>query len=129
MEQPLVVYEDRNIVGLNKPAGWLVYADGRSGSPAVADWAAKRWPEMQGVGESSRPGIVHRLDKETSGLLLLAKNQAAFEWLKQQFQNRLIKKEYRALVHGAVKNNQGEIDLPISRHRANRAGLPVKPVA
>ncbi len=116
---PTIIYEDENILAINKPAGLLVHATENSKSPTLADWIQKERPEIEGVGEDSlRPGIVHRLDKETSGVLLVAKNQKSFEFLKKQFQNREIKKTYLALVSvrgGSALGGKGKINTPIKR--------------
>ncbi|MCL5733346.1 MAG: RluA family pseudouridine synthase [Patescibacteria group bacterium] len=116
-EQPVVVYEDKNILAINKPAGLLVHHNNNSksaGEETLADWLLKKYPEVKGVGDSSeRPGIVHRLDKETSGLMLVAKNQKTFDYLKNLFQSRQIKKTYLAWVSGEPKEKKGVIDKPI----------------
>jgi 23S rRNA pseudouridine1911/1915/1917 synthase len=91
-----ILYEDKNILAIDKPSGISVHPDGKSSEETISDWAVKNYPEMENVGELlgevKRPGIVHRLDKETSGVLLLAKNQQAHQFLKSQFQNHEIKK-------------------------------------
>jgi 23S rRNA pseudouridine1911/1915/1917 synthase len=119
-----VLFEDNDYIVINKPAGLVVHADGRTIEPSVASWVALRHPEMIDVGEplvlSSgiavvRPGIVHRLDRETSGALILAKNQNAFLHLKQQFQDRLVGKLYHTFVHGSLKEDEGEIARPIGK--------------
>ena len=127
--EPAIVFEDDDILALNKPSGMLVHgAEGmgpeeRVGS-TIADWVLARYPEMAEVGEPMmtakgtpipRPGIVHRLDKDTSGILVLAKTQPVFEFLKTEFQEREISKEYKAIVYGEVKDDSGEINLPIGR--------------
>lgn len=115
--EPVVVYEDKNILALNKPAGLLTHHNAHSksaGEKTLADWLLKSRPEVRGVGDSSeRPGIVHRLDKETSGLILVAKNQKAFDYLKNLFQSRRIKKTYLAWVSGEPKPKEGTINKPI----------------
>lgn len=119
-----IIYEDENIVAVNKPAGLVVHPDGKTIEPTLVDWVIKNYPKLEDVGEPlvlnsgeiiKRPGIVHRLDRETSGILLIAKNQETFLFLKEQFQNREIQKSYRAFVYGEVKNDEGEIDRPIGR--------------
>ncbi len=99
-----IIYEDKNIVALNKPAG------------VNFDWALGERPELLPV---------HRLDKDTSGIILFAKNEKTQEYLRELFQNHKIKKTYRALVVGNVKNNSGIIDLPIGRSKKT----PLKRVA
>ena len=99
--EPQIIYEDADILAVNKPAGLSVHADLFSAKPTLADWLLQKYPQMENVGEPmlsqsgkylSKPGIVHRLDKDTSGILLVAKNQPAFLFLKKQFQNHSIKK-------------------------------------
>ena len=92
-----IIYEDDDIIAINKPAGLLTHKipNPKSQIPNLTGWLVNKYPEIKNVGEdSTRPGIVHRLDKDTSGVLLVAKNQKAFEYLKEQFQNRKIKKKY-----------------------------------
>ncbi|MDO8575665.1 MAG: RluA family pseudouridine synthase [bacterium] len=121
-----ILYEDKNILAIYKPTGLMVHADGRSEGPFLTDWIAKNYPLIKGVGETSyaqdgkpidRPGIVHRLDKETSGVLLIAKNPKAHKFLKKQFQNHTIRKVYRLFVHGSISENDGLIDRPIGRSK------------
>lgn len=85
----------------------------------LVDWLLERYPEIKNVGDEPelRPGIVHRLDKDTSGVMVIAKNQEAFEFLKEQFKKRKIKKTYIALVQGDVKQKTGVIDIPIGRSK------------
>lgn len=122
-----ILYEDKDILAIDKPAGISVHGDGRNDVETLADLILKEYPEMKNVGEPMeievngemkkifRPGIVHRLDKDTSGVLLLARNQNAYEFLKKQFQNREIKKTYITLVSGHMKNDTGTIDASIGR--------------
>ena len=121
-----IVYEDHNILVINKPAGLLTHAVNRTDtSESVVSWVLEKYPEIKnikdnygdGVGQwvDLRPGIVHRLDRDTSGLLIIAKTQSAFEYLKEQFQERKIKKTYLALVIGHLKEKSGLIDLPIGK--------------
>jgi len=119
-----IIYEDDDIVAVNKPAGLIVHADGKTSESTLVDWIRKRYPEIESVGEPAhlsdgsivaRPGIVHRLDRDTSGVLLIAKNQETFLFLKDQFQARQIKKMYLALVYGPLKEKKGVIDAPIGK--------------
>lgn len=120
-----IIYEDENIIAVNKPAGLLVHpaqaANHKSQIPnpkpeTLVDWLINKYPEIKNVGEDpNRPGIVHRLDKDTSGVLIIAKNQKTFEFLKKQFKDKKIKKTYTVLVKGEVKKQRGVIDLPIGR--------------
>lgn len=114
-----ILYEDSNILAIDKPSGISVHGDGRTKEKTIADWVLKNYPKMKNVGEPmgeiARPGIVHRLDRETSGVLVLAKNQKVHQFLKKQFQERIIKKTYVAIVDGWVKNDHGVINKPIGR--------------
>lgn len=124
--QPTILFEDDDVLVLNKPAGVMVHGDGRQKSYTVADWIVEHYPAIIGVGEPARafdgtdivrPGIVHRLDQETSGALLIAKTQESFLFLKEQFQSRTIQKEYRAFVWGTVREEKGIIEEPIGRNK------------
>ncbi len=119
-----ILFEDENYIIINKPAGLVVHPDGKTDEPSLTDWLIKNYPKMKGVGEPlklsggetiDRPGIVHRLDRDTSGALVIAKTQKAFEDLKEKFQNREVSKKYHAFVYGEVKESEGVIDRPIGR--------------
>lgn len=118
-----VLLETSDFLIINKPAGLRTHGDGKSDVPTVADWILKERPEIVGVGENmeidghliERPGIVHRLDEETSGALIITKTQAAFSYLKQQFKDRKVEKEYHAFVRGHFKETGGIVDEPIGR--------------
>lgn len=119
-----VLHEDKNYIIINKPAGLVVHSDGKTKEPALTDWILENYPKMKNVGEPMRtptgeeiprPGIVHRLDRDTSGVLVIAKTAAAFEDLKKKFQDREVSKKYHAFVYGVVKEDDGVIDRPIGR--------------
>jgi 23S rRNA pseudouridine1911/1915/1917 synthase len=118
-----ILYEDKDILAIDKPSGISVHPNGRSKEKTITDWILKNYPKLKGVGEPiifnekeiDRPGIVHRLDKETSGILIIVKNKKAYEFFKKQFMNREIKKTYLAIVSGWVKNDHGIINKPIGR--------------
>ena len=113
-----VIYEDKNFLVINKPAGIVVHPDEHHKTETLVQFLAKKYPEIENVGgDPSRPGLVHRLDKDTSGLLIIAKDQKSFEYLKSVFQKREVKKTYLVLVSGNVKTSSGIIDLPIGRSR------------
>lgn len=125
MEIP-IIYEDGYFLIIDKPSGLLTHPVNRQDkSESVVGWLLKKYPEIAkvydqygaSVGEwvDLRPGIVHRLDKETSGLLLIAKNQSSFDYLKKLFQERKIQKTYLALVYGYMKNKSGIIEAPIGK--------------
>jgi 23S rRNA pseudouridine1911/1915/1917 synthase len=121
---PKIIYEDDDILVVNKPAGLIVHFDGRNEEPSVVDWITENYPNINGVGEEwmspqgvsvARPGIVHRLDKTTSGVMVIAKTQKSFEYLKKQFQDRTVTKKYDALVYGQPKEDSGIIEAEIGR--------------
>jgi len=118
-----ILYEDENILAVNKPAGLAVHSDGKTKEYVLTDWVMENYPEIENVGEKAfydgkeiaRPGIVHRLDRDTSGVIVVAKNQDTFLHLKKQFQERSVKKTYYAFVYGQMKDSKGVIDRPIGR--------------
>jgi len=114
-----ILYEDAYILVLNKPAGLVVHPDGRTKEESVTEWFVEKYPEARNVGEKlgeiERPGVVHRIDRDTSGVLILAKTKAGFECLKSQFQNREIEKVYHLFVHGLMKEDRGTINLTIGK--------------
>jgi len=101
-----VLYEDSNILVIDKPSGILVHPDKTGKEKTILDWAQEEYPTAE---------LVHRLDKETSGVMLIAKNPKTHEFLKNQFQNREVKKVYNAIVSGSIKNERGVINKPIGR--------------
>lgn len=108
-----IVDETDDFLVINKPAGLTVH--GRAGY-TLADWLTERCPQIKKVGDDpERPGIAHRLDKDVSGLMVIAKTQAAFNLLKKQFQERTVKKQYTALAHGKILKDSGLINFPIRR--------------
>lgn len=125
MELP-VIYEDDDIVAINKPAGVMTHPDGHSKDETASDWFAAHYPTSATVGEMqrlmdgteiARPGVVHRLDRDTSGVLVFAKTPEAHARLKEAFQNRQAKKTYLAFVYGVPKEPKGVIDFAIGRSR------------
>jgi len=109
---------------VNKPAGLMVHSDGKNNGPFLADWVLEKYPKAKNVGDPmndsegnpmNRAGIVHRLDRETSGAIIIAKTAAGHASLKQQFKDRLITKKYLAFVWGEMKEEFGTIDRPIGR--------------
>jgi 23S rRNA pseudouridine1911/1915/1917 synthase len=121
-----VIYEDKDLIILDKPAGLLVHPGADLKKETVAGALAARIPGLLKVGDKLRPGIVHRLDADTSGLLVAAKTKAAYEYLKNLFKSRQILKQYRVLVHGEFSQPHGVWDDPIGRKTGEgkfRAGL------
>ncbi len=116
MEIP-VIYEDEHLFAVDKPAGLAVHkVSPTDPQETLADILVRERPYLASVGENPlRPGIVHRLDKETSGIMVIAKDQPTFEYLKDLFQTRQIQKEYVALVYGHPKELSGTIDLPLGK--------------
>ena len=125
--QPGIIYEDEYLMAVAKPAGMMVHSDGRSDEYTLADWISENRPEVVGVGENmeidgkeiKRPGIVHRLDRDTTGVVVIAKNQETFLFLKRQFKGHKIKKRYEAIVWGHVARDFGTIDAPIGRSKSD----------
>lgn len=122
-----VIAETSDYLVIDKPAGLAVHGGGNIQEPTLIDWLLAKYPKIKTVGEDeTRPGIVHRLDKEVSGLMVIAKNNQSFSSLKNQFKNRQIHKEYLALVHGHLKQDHGLINFSITRSRDGHrmAALP-----
>lgn len=116
-----IIHAEDDFLALDKPAGIAVHRGAGVKGETVVDWLVEKYPEIQRVGDDpkERPGIVHRLDKDTSGVMIVARSQQAFEDLKQLFKERKIEKTYLALVLGAPKKKSGTIDAPIGRSAAN----------
>jgi len=115
-----ILYEDEHIVVINKPPGLVVHPAPGHYSGTLVNGLLYHCPDLEGIGAELRPGIVHRLDKDTSGTLVAAKNSAALEHLARQFKNRSVTKDYLALVHGDMPGESGTIRLPIGRHPVDR---------
>jgi 23S rRNA pseudouridine1911/1915/1917 synthase len=120
-----IVYEDDSFVVIDKPAGLIVHPGAGVSSGTLANALAFHFVQLSKVGGRFRPGIVHRLDKDTSGLLVVAKTEAAHENLAEQFSARKIFKSYVALVHGNVESDSGRIEEPIQRDPRNRIRMTV----
>ena len=118
-----IVYEDETLVVVNKPAGLVVHPAAGTPSGTLANALAYHFQKLPGAGV--RPGIVHRLDRDTSGLLVVAKTEAALENLSDQFRDRSVYKSYVALVHGRVVSNTGKIEQPLARDPSNRTRMAV----
>ncbi|HSD45540.1 MAG TPA: RluA family pseudouridine synthase [Pyrinomonadaceae bacterium] len=120
-----IVYEDETLVVVNKPAGLVVHPAAGIQSGTLANALAYHFQQLPDNGAGVRPGIVHRLDRDTSGLLVVAKTEAALEHLSDQFRDRTVFKSYVALVHGRVNTDTGRIDQPLARDPANRTRMAV----
>jgi len=122
-----IIFENNDFLVINKPSGLMVHGDGRSAEKTVADFVLEKYPEIKEVGEPMkirigneekviyRPGIVHRLDKDTSGVMIIAKTQESFEYLKDKFKNRKVRKIYNAIVWGHFKEKEGVVDQSTGR--------------
>ncbi|MBM3934139.1 MAG: RluA family pseudouridine synthase [SAR202 cluster bacterium] len=120
-----IVYEDRHIMVVDKPAGLTVHPAAGHYNDTLANAVLAHDPDIEGVGGEVRPGIVHRLDKDTSGLLVIAKTDEAHRRLTAQFMEREVTKVYLALVHGSLKQDEATIDAPIGRHPGDRKRMAV----
>lgn len=121
-----VVYEDKDIIVVNKPKGMVVHpANGNPDGTLVNAILAMCKDSLSGIGGEIRPGIVHRLDKDTSGLLIIAKNNEAHVKMSKQIQDRLVTKKYIALIRGVVKDDEATIDMPIARSKVDRKKMAV----
>jgi 23S rRNA pseudouridine1911/1915/1917 synthase len=115
-----ILYEDADVLAINKQAGLVVHPAPGHPAGTLVNGLLHHCPDLEGIGGQRRPGIVHRLDKDTSGVLLVAKTAFAHEALSRQFKARQVLKRYLALVFGAVAGGSGRIDLPIGRHPVDR---------
>ncbi|MEA1929512.1 MAG: RluA family pseudouridine synthase [Patescibacteria group bacterium] len=127
--KPKIIWENKEMLALDKPAGLRIHDDGRERKKSeltLVDWLLKHNPGLESIGPPfptdngktiSRAGIAHRLDKDTSGIMLVAKEQAAFDQLQKQFQDYQVRKTYRLLVYGNIEGDNGIIDRPIGRSR------------
>ena len=121
-----IIYEDKDIIVVNKPKGMVVHpANGNPDGTLVNAIMAICKDSLSGIGGEIRPGIVHRLDKDTSGLLIVAKNDRAHVNMSEQIKNHEVKKTYIALVRGIIKENEATIDMPIGRSRSDRKKMAV----
>ena len=114
-----IIFENQDFVVIDKPAGLSVHAGVGINEKTLVDFLLEKFPEIALVGDDPevRPGIVHRLDKETSGVMIVARNQKTFEYLKNLFKNRQIEKKYLALVHGKLKEKEGKIEGEMGRSK------------
>ena len=115
-----IIYEDHDCIVINKAPGMAVHPAAGSVSGTLVNALLHRCPELKELGAHGRPGIVHRLDKDTSGVMVVAKNHRSLQILAQQFKDRTVQKEYLALVWGKFESHSGIIDRPIGRHRSQR---------
>jgi 23S rRNA pseudouridine1911/1915/1917 synthase len=121
-----VLYEDADVIAINKPAGMVVHTGAGQHSGTLVNALLHRFGKLSTVGGDLRPGIVHRLDRFTSGVILVARGDAAHRNLAEQFASRQVEKIYVALVHGRVKNDRGRIETPIARDPVRRVRMTAR---
>ena len=124
-----ILAEESGYVVIEKPAGVLVHSTDNSNEETIVDWLLKNYPEVKKIGEPGRQGIVHRLDRDTSGVLLLTISNKMHESLRNQFHDREVKKTYLALVHGNLPHMEGEVNKPIGRSSKGRMAARVEKIS
>ncbi len=122
-----ILFENADVLVVNKPAGMVVHPAAGHASGTLVNAVLAHVPDLEGVGGERRPGIVHRLDKDTSGVIVIAKNDRAHRWLQSQFKERQTHKVYLALVDGAPPTPRGRIEAPIGRDTTHRQRMRVVP--
>lgn len=122
-----IIFENDDLMIVNKPSGMVVHPSAGHHSGTLVHAALAHAPDIEGVGGTQRPGVVHRLDKDTSGLILLAKNDAAHQWLSDQFRTREVEKAYLALVDGSPPTSSGRVEAAIGRDPVDRKRMKVVP--
>jgi 23S rRNA pseudouridine1911/1915/1917 synthase len=122
-----IVFENEDLIVVNKPAGMVVHPAAGHASGTLVNAVLGYEPEIEGIGGEERPGVVHRLDKETSGLILLAKNERAHRWLQDQFRLRKVEKIYLALVDGKPPTPSGRVEAHIGRDPSHRKRMAIVP--
>ncbi len=122
-----IIFENNDLIVVNKPAGMVVHPSAGHNSGTLVNAVLAHAPDIQGIGGEIRPGVVHRLDKDTSGLILLAKNDRTHRFLQEQFRSRAVQKIYLALVDGAPPTGSGVIEAAIGRDNHNRKRMAVVP--
>ena len=120
-----IIFENDDVLVVNKAAGMVVHPSAGHDTGTLVHAALAHAPEMEGIGGEIRPGVVHRLDKDTSGVIIMAKNDRAMQFLQEQFMTRTVKKKYIALVDGTPPTPTGRIEAPISRDAAQRKKMAV----
>ena len=122
-----ILYEDEDLAVVDKPAGMSVHPGAGQSTGTLVNALLHHLDNLSGIGGVERPGIVHRLDKETSGLLVIAKNDAAHQALSEQFAGRTVKKTYIAVAHGVIKQEEFTVDVPVGRDTRDRKKMTVTP--
>jgi 23S rRNA pseudouridine1911/1915/1917 synthase len=123
-----IVFENSDLVVLNKPAGMVVHPSPGHAQGTLVHAVLGYIPDLEGIGGEERPGIVHRLDKDTSGLIVIAKNDRSHQWLQEQFKSRKVEKIYLALVDGKPPTPAGRVEAPIGRNTTHRKLMVVVPL-
>ena len=123
-----IIFENGDLLVVNKPAGMVVHPSPGHDRGTLVHAALGHVPDLKGIGGEERPGIVHRLDKETSGLIVVAKNELAHRWLQDQFRSRAVEKIYLALVDGKPPTPTGRVEAPIGRNTTHRKLMAVVPI-
>lgn len=113
-----ILFENSHAIIIDKPIGVIVHPDDRQEEETISDWMKKTYG-AKGIGDEGREGVVHRLDRNTTGVLVLAKDQIAFTSFKKQFRDHSARKVYRAIVEGHIRHDTGMIDLPIARAKSD----------
>jgi 23S rRNA pseudouridine1911/1915/1917 synthase len=121
-----ILYQDESVVAIDKPAGLIVHAGAGAHSGTLVNRLVHHFQSLSGVGGELRPGIVHRLDKDTSGVILVARTDAAHRALAAQFAGRTVEKTYLALAHGRMRSDSGRIERPIARDPARRTRMTAR---
>jgi 23S rRNA pseudouridine1911/1915/1917 synthase len=124
-----IVFENADLLVVDKPAGMVVHPAAGHESGTLVNAVLGYDPDMEGIGGEERPGVVHRLDRDTSGLIVLAKNERAHRWLQDQFKSRKVEKTYLALVDGHPPTPAGRVEAPIGRDLAHRRKMAIVPPA
>ncbi|MBG9445377.1 MAG: RluA family pseudouridine synthase [Bacillota bacterium] len=120
-----IYYEDQDVLVVNKPKGMVVHPAAGHGTGTLVNGLMAHCKDLSGINGVMRPGIVHRIDKDTSGLLMVAKNDMAHESLVNQLMNKTVTRKYRAIVHGVIPHDYGTIDAPIARDPKDRQSMSV----
>jgi 23S rRNA pseudouridine1911/1915/1917 synthase len=129
-EIPLdIIFENEDLLIINKPAGMVVHPAAGHSTGTMVHAVLAHVKNLEGIGGEQRPGVVHRLDKDTSGLIVIAKNDRTLHWLQEQFKSRRVKKTYLALVEGLPPTPQGRIEAPIGRDSVRRKQMAIQTLA
>lgn len=123
-----ILYEDGEIIFVNKPAGLVVHPAPGHENGTLVNALLFHCQDLASIGGVKRPGIVHRLDKDTSGVLVVAKTDQAHQSLQKQIKDKIARREYLGIVYGSPKGDEGKIDLPVGRHLINRKKMAVLPL-